>query len=139
VRGGAGELTGAQLAELGSSRPSAPDASTFRKVLARLDAGYPGWLAGAFIWARTRAEGGRRVIAIDGKTVRGARTASTAAPHRVSAPGHATGTVLGQLATAAKSNEIPAVRTLLAGFELAGIVGTVDAMHTQTDTAIKPV
>jgi predicted transposase YbfD/YdcC len=43
--------------------------------------------------------------------------------------------VLGQLATAAKSNEIPAVRTLLASFELKDVVVTVDAMHTQTDTA----
>src|SRR5579884_2847317 len=64
----AGELTGVQLAELGLSRPSAPDASTFRKVLARLDADILDQLAGAFIWARTRVAGGRRVIAIDGKT-----------------------------------------------------------------------
>jgi len=32
-------------------------------------------------------------------------------------------------------NEIPAVRTLLAEFDLKGVVVTVDAMHTQTDTA----
>ncbi len=131
----AGELTSAQLAELGLSRGVAPDASTFRKVLARLDAPVLDQLAGAFMWTRTQVAGGRRVIAIDGKTVRGARTASTAAPHLVSALDHATGTVLGQLATAAKSNEIPAVRTLLAGLDLAGVVVTVDAMHTQADTA----
>jgi len=46
-----------------------------------------------------------------------------------------TSTVLGQVAVAAKSNEIPAVRTLLASFDLAGVVVTVDAMHTQHDTA----
>ena len=92
---------------------SAPDASTFRKVLSRLDADCLDQLAGAFIWTRTRLAGGCRVIAIDGKTVRGARTATTPAPHLVSAFDHATGTVLGQLATAAKSNEIPAVRTLV--------------------------
>src|SRR5438309_10315330 len=34
----AGELTGEQLTELGLSRRTAPDASTFRKVLTRLDA-----------------------------------------------------------------------------------------------------
>jgi predicted transposase YbfD/YdcC len=90
------------------------------------------------MWTRTRTVHGRRVIAIDGKTVRGARTTSTLAPHLVSAFDHATGTVLGQLATAAKSNEIPTVRTLLTTFDLAadgGAVVTVDAMHTQTDTA----
>ncbi len=131
----AGELTGEQVAELGISRSSAPDASTFRKVLARLDAATLDRLVGALLWTRTRVVGGRRVIAIDGKTVRGARTATRAAPHLVSALDHATGTVLGQLATAAKSNEIPTVRTLLAGFDLTGVVVTVDAMHTQTDTA----
>src|ERR671927_195695 len=131
----AGELTGAQLAELGLSRPRAPDASTFRKVLARVEAAVLDQLVGAFLWARTRVVGGRRVIAIDGKTVRGARTAAKAAPHLVSAFDQATGTVLGQLATAANSNEIPTVRTLLASFDLSGVVVTVDAMHTQTDTA----
>ncbi|MHB1874005.1 MAG: ISAs1 family transposase [Streptosporangiaceae bacterium] len=131
----AGELTGEQLTELGLTRATAPDASTFRKVFARLDAATLDRLVGAFVWTRTRVVNGRRVIAIDGKTVRGARTATRAARHLVSALDHATGTVLGQLATAAKSNEIPAVRTLLAGFDLTGVVVTVDAMHTQTDTA----
>jgi len=75
------------------------------------------------------------VIAIDGKNVRGARSVTRAAPHLVSAFDHGSGTVLGQLATAARSNEIPAVRTLLATFDLTSVVVTVDAMHTQTDTA----
>ena len=36
----------------------------------------------------------------------------------------------------AKSNEIPAVRELLTAFaNLAGAVITIDAMHTQADTA----
>jgi hypothetical protein len=86
------------------------------------------------MWTRAEAAGGRRGIAIDGKTIRGARTASKTAPHLVSAFDHASGTVLGQLATAAKSNEIPAVRTLMAGLDLAGVVVTMDAMHTQADT-----
>ena len=53
---------------------------------------------------------------MDGKTVRGARVrgdAGTSAPHLVAAFDHAAGTVLGQLAVAATSNEIPTVRTLL--------------------------
>jgi len=40
-----------------------------------------------------------------------------------------------KVATAAKSNEIPAVRGLLACFDLTGVVVTVDAMHTQSETA----
>ncbi len=45
-------------------------------------------------------------------------------------------TILGQVAVDAKSNEIPAVRDLLKAFaSLAGAVITIDAMHTQSDTA----
>ena len=46
------------------------------------------------------------------------------------------GAVLGQVAVAAKPDEIPAVRELLKAFAgLAGAVITIDAMHTQSDTA----
>jgi predicted transposase YbfD/YdcC len=79
---------------------------------------------------------GRLVIAIDGKTVRGARDKNGKAPHLVSALAHGIGAVLGQVAVDAKSNEIPAVRDLLKAFaSLAGAVITIDALHTQHDTA----
>ena len=136
------DLDGEQLRELGLTRSYAPNASTFRRLFMTLDAAVLDAVIGAFMWTRTRTINGRRVIAIDGKTVRGARTATgddgaggTTAPHLVAALDHATGTVLGQLATAAKSNEIPTVRTLSATFDLKGVVVTVDAMHTQIDTA----
>ena len=80
--------------------------------------------------------GGRLVIAIDGKTVRGAKNKNGKAPHLVAALAHGIGAVLGQVAVDAKSNEIPAVRELLKAFaDLAGAVLTIDAMHTQHDTA----
>ena len=76
------------------------------------------------------------MIAIDGKTVRGARDKEGKAPHLVAALAHGIGAVLGQVAVNAKSNEIPAVRDLLKAFtDLAGAVITIDAMHTQSDTA----
>ena len=79
---------------------------------------------------------GRLVIAIDGKTVRGAKDKTGKAPHLVAALAHGIGAVLGQVAVDAKSNEIPAVRELLTAFaSLAGAVITIDAMHTQADTA----
>src|SRR5580693_7269350 len=54
----------------------------------------------------------------------------------VAALAHGIGAVLGQVAVHAKSNEIPAVRELLKAFtSLAGAVITIDAMHTQADTA----
>jgi predicted transposase YbfD/YdcC len=134
----ADDLDEPHLAQLGLTRPQAPDASTFRRVFTRLDAAALDRLIGACLWTRTASIAGRRIIALDGKTVRGPPTATTTAPHLVAALDHATGTVVGQLATAAKSNEIPTARTLLAAFDLSaggGVVVTVDAMHTQSDTA----
>ena len=87
------------------------------------------------MWTRTHSVEQRRVIALDGKTVRGARSKNRAAPHLVAAFDHHTGVVVGQLAITAKSNEIPAVQGLLTLFDLNGVVVTVDAMHTQTETA----
>lgn len=90
------------------------------------------------MWSRTHLSDGRRVIALDGKTVRGARARTGEqhdAPHLIAAFDHSAGAALGQVAAAAKSNEIPAVRDLLACFDVTGVVVTVDAMHTQTDTA----
>ena len=129
------------LAALGIRRGRRPSESAIRRAFARLDAAKLDAILAAWVWTRTVVVDQRRVIAIDGKTVRGARTRDatgttiTAAPHLVAAYDHGSGAVLGQLAVAAKSNEIPAVRTLLSSFDLQGVVVTVDAMHTQTDTA----
>jgi len=91
-------------------------------VFARVDADALARVIGAWVWTRTGVLAGRRVVAIDGKTVRGARRAGGSAPHLVAALDHASGTVLGQLAVAAESNDIPAVRTLVACFDLTGVV-----------------
>jgi predicted transposase YbfD/YdcC len=123
------------LTELGLTGTARPNESTIRRAFARLDADELDRVLGAHLWTRTRQAGARRVIALDGKTVRGARTGTDVAPHLVAAFDHAAGAVLGQVAVAAKSNEIPAVRTLLASFDLDQAVVTLDAMHTQSDTA----
>ena len=133
-----GELSAEQRCQVGLTRAYAPSVATIRRLLLSLEADALDALLGAYMWTRTGVVADRRVIAIDGKTVRGARTATTTAPHLVCALDHGTGTVLGQVATAAKSNEIPTVRTLLTCFDLSadgGAVVTVDAMHTQTETA----
>ena len=78
---------------------------------------------------------GRTVIAVDGKTMRAARTGKDPAPHLLAALDQATGTVLAQARVADKSNEIPALRELLKPLDLDGVVVSADAMHTQTDTA----
>ncbi len=119
------------------------DESTFRRLFAALDADLLDRLLG--VWAATRAGTveGRRVIAIDGKTVRGARTRARTAPHLVAALAHGSGLVLGQVATPDKGGEIIAARDLLDVLDcsagLAGAVVTMDALHAQHATAARLV
>ena len=89
----------------------------------------------SWLCTRTGTVEGRTVIAMDGKTVRGARLGQASAPHLLSALDHATGAVLSQARVADKSNEIPAIRELLEPLDLDGVVVTADAMHTQVNTA----
>src|SRR6202050_3505882 len=123
------------LAVMGAARGPAEE-STFRRAFALVSADVLDRVLGAWLHTRAVQAGGRLVIAIDGKTVRGAKDKNGKAPHLVAALSHGIGAVLGQVAVTEKSNEIPAVRDLLKAFaSLASTVITIDAMHTQTDTA----
>jgi predicted transposase YbfD/YdcC len=123
------------LAGLGAARGPAEE-STFRRAFALVSPDVLDRVLGAWLHTRAAQAGGRLVIAIDGKTVRGAKNKERKAPHLVAALAHGIGAVLGQVAVDAKSNEIPAVRELLKAFaSLASAVITIDAMHTQHDTA----
>jgi predicted transposase YbfD/YdcC len=123
------------LTALGADRGPAEE-STFRRAFALVGADVLDQVPGTWLWTRAARAGGRLVIAVDGKTVRGAKTKGGKAPHLVAALARGIGAVLGQVAADAKSSEIPAVRELLKTFaDLAGVVLTIDAMHTQHDTA----
>ncbi|NHI05782.1 transposase [Streptomyces sp. KO7888] len=61
------------------------DESTLRRLFARLDADRLDVVLGTWSATRTTLIARRRVIAIDGKTVRGARVGDTSAPHLVAA------------------------------------------------------
>lgn len=74
-------------------------------------------------------------IAIDGKTLRGSGEAEHPALHLLSAFSHELGVVLTQRAVGSKTNEIPEARRLLEDLTLEGKLVTVDALHTQRDTA----
>jgi len=130
------ETAAHELAPFGLGSGRAPDESTLRKLFARIDADALDRALGVWMWTRTFTVDRRRVIAVDGKTIRGARTRPDGkAPHLVAAFDHGAGAVLGQVAVDVKSNEIPAARALLGQLDLDGAVVTLDAMHTQTDTA----
>jgi hypothetical protein len=123
------------LAGLGAARGPAEE-STFRRAFALVSPDVLDQVLGAWLHTRASRDGGRLVIAIDGKAVRGARGKDGKAPHLVAALAHGIGAVLGQVAVDARSSEIPAVRDLLKAFaSLAGAVITIDALHTQGDTA----
>ena len=81
--------------------------------------------------APPRRAGARRVVAVDGKTLRGSGAAGGPGRHLLAALDHAHGVVLGQVDVEAKTNEIPMFATLLDHIDLAGAVITADAMHAQ--------
>ena len=123
------------LAALGAARGPAEE-STFRRAFALVSPDVLDQVLGTWLHTRAVQVSGRLVIAIDGKAVRGAKNKDGKAPHLVAALAHGIGAVLGQVAVDEKSNEIPAVRDLLKAFaSLASAVVTIDAMHTQHDTA----
>ena len=114
-------------------RFTAPSTTAFFQVLIRLD---PDVLdRAARTWAAQQTSG-TDPVAIDGKSIRGAARHNPGAKNLlVAAAEHRSGIVLGQEAVQDKSNEIPAVRTLLTGLDLAGRVVTLDALHTCHRTA----
>ena len=130
------DLTAAALEALGLQGGQAlASESTIRRVLQDLDPTDLDTHVRSWFCTRTGTIEGRTVIAVDGKTMRGARTGKDPAPHLLAALDQATGTVLAQARVADKSNEIPALRELLKPLDLDGVVVSADAMHTQTDTA----
>lgn len=115
-----------------------PSHDTFGRVFARLD---PVAFERCFLdWmTRLAKRPFGRLVAIDGKTLRGSfDTAAERSPlHLVSAWCEQNQTVLGQWATAAKSNEITAIPELLELLDLEGAVVTTDALGCQTAIAEK--
>lgn len=75
------------------------------------------------------------VVAIDGKTSRRSGKLDATPLHLVSAFAAGAGLVLGQTATAEKSNEKTAIPTLLNMLALEGCIVTIDAMGTQANIA----
>lgn len=113
---------------------SVPSESTFRRTLQRLDADAFDDLAGQWAARRTApGPGGRRVIAVDGKTLRGSGHGEQNGRHLLAALDHVHGAVLGQVEVGVKINEIPLFSTLLDRIGISGAVVTADALHAQRE------
>ena len=113
-----------------------PSDDTLARVLARLDPGaFEKCLLG---WIQAVQEvTANRLIAIDGKTLRGSydRADSRAAIHMVSAWATENKLSLGQVVVHEKSNEITAIPELLGLLDVAGALVTIDAMGCQKEIA----
>ena len=112
-----------------------PSADTFERVFAKLD---PQAFAQAFSrWMASVCEAtGLTPIAIDGKSVRGSRRAtSTGCLHLVSAWATASRLTLGQVSVPEGSNEIAVIPELLSVLQLKGALVTLDAAVCQKEIA----
>jgi predicted transposase YbfD/YdcC len=76
-----------------------------------------------------------RVIAVDGKSARGARLADERAVHLLAALDTCCGIVLGQSVVDGKTNEITAFAPLLDRVDITDAIITADALHTQDQHA----
>ena len=75
-------------------------------------------------------------IAVDGKEIRGASKAGGTKVRLLGAFLHSHGIMVSQVSVGEKTNEIPMVKDLLEPLEIKGMVVTLDALHTQKNTAI---
>ena len=113
-----------------------PSDDTFGRVLARLN---PAEFEKALLsWIRAVQEITEdRLVAIDGKTLRGSydRRDGKAAIHMVSAWAAENKLSLGQVVVDEKSNEITAIPELLRLLDISGALVTIDAMGCQKEIA----
>lgn len=117
-----------------------PSHDTFNRVFEIVESeawekAFIGWVAKVF------DQGEGKIIAIDGKSIRGSkdRKLGKRAIHMVSAFASEQELLLGQLATEEKSNEITAIPELLNHLDVSDCLVTIDAMGCQTEIAQKIV
>jgi predicted transposase YbfD/YdcC len=115
----------------GARRHLTPSDSLYRRLLPRLDVEQVEATLATWVGA-TRPADDTEAVALDGKTVRGARTATTSAPHLLAFCTHETQETLLQVRVADKTNEIPVAQAVASRLNWRGRVCTADALHTQT-------
>jgi len=110
-----------------------PSDSTFYRVLCLIDpAHFEAIVSG---WLLEQEIGQLQRLAVDGKVLRGTGREDGKPLALLSVVTHRLRTTLRSVPIAEKSNEIPAIKPLLAGMNLEGSLLTADAMHCQQETA----
>jgi predicted transposase YbfD/YdcC len=121
-----------------------PAEATIRRTLSRLDVDALAAAVGAWLADRDRdpgpaGAGRRRAVAVDGKTLRGARPQAPDGDgrpvHLLAAMEHASRAVLAQRQVGGAPEEVPAFAPLLAPLDLADVVVTTDALQTHPEAA----
>jgi hypothetical protein len=116
-----------------ADRYVAPSDSTFLRVLELVDPAHcEAIIAG---WLCEQEPGQLARLAIDGKVLRGSARGEGRPLALLSLVSHLLRTTLRSVAIGEKSNEIPALRPLLEGMNLAGTLLSADAMHCQQESA----
>jgi predicted transposase YbfD/YdcC len=119
-----------------------PSKATLWRVVTEIDAASADAAIGAWLLQRAAQQTSPDAdsvseiseIAVDGKTLRGAKDGDGNQVHLLAVMTH-TGLVAAQIEVAAKTNEIPKLPELLDTVDISGAVVTTDALHTQRDTA----
>ena len=112
-----------------ASRPEV--GSLYRRLLPQLDAPAIERVLGTWIQATLTAPADEP-LALDGKTVRGARAGEQTAPHLLAFCTHHSQETLWQVRVDEKTNEIPVAQAVLPTLPIRHRVCTADALHTQT-------
>ena len=139
----AADLSQEQLRRLGAWRHPrrgvlvAPSYATFSRLLHAVDAAELDALVGGWLLGRARALrslGQLAGVALDGKVLRGALTAGGQL-RLLQAVLHEPGVTIAQVAVPDETTETTQVKALLTGVDIAGMVATADAAHTNKTTA----
>jgi DDE family transposase len=120
------------VAALGFTRTKTLAKSTLSEILRAIDIDTFEALVNRWLQAQANRHGWT-AMAIDGKSLRGARGEQLPAVHLVAGYAHEAQVVLAQLRVDSKTNEHKAALELLGMLPLAGVVVTADAMFTHAD------
>ena len=134
------QLNQTQLRSLGASRCRktgqwlAPSETTIRRVLQRLDPAHLDSLLNDWLASHLK-DTSLSALAADGKCARTASKINGQSIQLFSALDVQSRIVRGQMQIPCKTNEIPALKDLLAQLDLRGTLVSLDALHTQKTTA----
>ncbi len=116
-----------------SKRMEAPSEPTLRRFLQRIDAEAVDAAISPWLVRLSLREAD--AVALDGKTLRGARRTDQSQVHLLSLVVQSSGITIAQREVGSKTNEIPIAPQLLHPLPLKGKCVTADALHTQQELA----